>query len=171
MTDRRCGKSRHNLTVFLSSSSLLSESNAIPSLETRGTQAYILHLQTVITWDQAFTDLDSAFVAYKPGADRNEFVARLDKSLKEFEDARSKAVTMAEKWSEMVDHPSDLGVLYWINVFMIDGTEQTAKLIENIDNFHHGRDYVEPADFGKIFVPWPPLATVPWQAAEDVAPE
>ncbi len=135
------------------------------------TEAYILHLQTVITWDQAFIDLDSAFVAYRPGADRNEFLTRLDKSLKEFEDARSKAVTMAEKWSEMVDHPSDLGVLYWINVFMIDGTEQTAKLIENIDNFHHGRDYTEPVDFGKIFVPWPPLATVPWLASEHVAPE
>jgi len=135
------------------------------------TEAYILHMQTVITWDQAFVDLDSAFAAYRSGAERNEFVSRLDKSLKEFEEARSKAVTTGEKWSEMVDHPSDLGVLYWINVFMIDGTEQTAKLVESIDNFHHGRDYTELPDFGKIFVPWPPLATVPWQAAEEVAPQ
>ena len=38
---------------------------------------------------------------------------------------------------------------------MIDGTEQTAKLIENIDE-----DYTEPVDFGKIFQQLPPLTTV-----------
>jgi len=114
--------------------------------------------------------LDSAFATYRQGAERKEFLARLDKSLKEFEDARSKAVTMGEKWSEIVDHPSDLGVLYRINVFMVEGTELTAKLMENIDNFHHGRDYVEPVDFGKIYVSWPALEP-PWQASEYVAPQ
>jgi hypothetical protein len=135
------------------------------------TEAYVLHLQTLITWDQAYIDLDNAFVAYRSGADRNDFLTRLDKSLKEFEDARSKAITLAEKWSEMVDHPSDLGVLYMINMYMVDGTDLTTKLIENIDNFHHGRHYVEPVDFGKIFVPWPAFATVPYMAPEDVAPQ
>ena len=132
------------------------------------TEAYILHLQTVITWKQAFIDLDSAFATYRLGADRNEFMSQLDKSLKEFEDSRSRAVMTGEKWAEMVDHPSDLGVLYWINIFMVDGTEQTAKLIENIDNFHHGRDYMQPLDFGKIIGQWPTLATVPWKSPEDV---
>ena len=135
------------------------------------TEAYILYLQTLIVWDQAYIDLDNAFVAYRSGADRNEFLTQLDKSLKEFQNARSKAVTMAEKWSEMVDHPSDLGVLYTINMYVIDGTELTEKLIENIDNFHHGRDYVAPVDFGKIFVPWPGIATVPYMASEEVAPQ
>jgi hypothetical protein len=56
--------------------------------------------------------------------------------------------------TETIYH-SDLRALYWINVFMIDGTEQTAKLIENIDE-----DYTEPVDFGKIFQQLPPLTTV-----------
>jgi hypothetical protein len=78
---------------------------------------------------------------------------------------------VAEKWSEIVDHPSDLGVLYRINVFLIEGTELTAKLFENIDNFHHGRDYVQPVDFGKIFVSWPAISTAAWQASEYDAPQ
>ncbi|MGO8731378.1 MAG: alpha-glucuronidase family glycosyl hydrolase [Terriglobia bacterium] len=137
---------------------------------TNRTEAYILHLQTLITWEQAYIDLDSAFATYRQGAERKEFLARLDKGLKEFEDARSKAVTMGEKWSEIVDHPSDLGVLYRINVFMVEGTELTAKLMENIDNFHHGRDYAEPVDFGKIYVSWPALEP-PWEESDYVAPQ
>jgi hypothetical protein len=135
------------------------------------TEAYIGHLQTLITWDQAYIDLDRAFLAYGSGADRREFLTLLDKSLNGFENARSKARAVAEKWSEIVDHPSDLGVLYRINVFMIEGTELTAKLIENIDNFHHGRDYVQLVDFGKIFVTWPAISTAPWQASEYDAPQ
>ena len=64
---------------------------------------------------------------------------------------------MAGKWSEIIDHPSDLGVLYRINLFMVTGTELSYELIRNIDNFHHGRDYVQPVPFEKIFVTWPVL--------------
>lgn len=130
------------------------------------TEAYILHLQTLATWEQAYIDLDNAFLAYKPGGDRKEFLSRLDGSLTEFQDARSKARTMAEKWSEFMDHPSDLGALYRINVFMVEGTDLVAQLIQNVDNFHHGRDYVQPVDFGKIFTSWPALASGPWQASQ-----
>ena len=78
---------------------------------------------------------------------------------------------MAEKWSEIIDHPSDLGVLYRINVFMLTGTELTVQLMRNIDSFYHGRDYVQPVDFGKVYVPWPTLAEVPWQASEFATPQ
>jgi hypothetical protein len=38
-----------------------------------------------------------------------------------------------------------------------------AKLIHNVDNSHHGKDYVAPVDLGGILVSWPALAAVPWQ--------
>jgi hypothetical protein len=135
------------------------------------TEAYILHLETLISWNQAYIDLDAAFRS-KPGqGEDREFVGRLDATLKEFEETHAKAKTMAEKWSEIIDHPSDLGVLYRINVFMLTGTELSVQLMRNIDNFHHGRDYAQPVDFGKVYVSWPVLAEVPWQASEFATPQ
>jgi hypothetical protein len=133
------------------------------------TEAYILHLQTLISWEQAYLDLDSAFQARKQGLEEAEFVKRLDRDLQGFEDTQAKAQATAKKWSEIMDHPSDLGVLYRINVFMVMGTELATQLMQNIDNFYHGRDYVQPVNFEKIFVTWPTLATTPWQSAEGVA--
>ena len=83
----------------------------------------------------------------------------MDRDLKGFEDTQAKAQATARKWSEIMDHPSDLGVLYRINVFMVTGTELATQLMQNIDNFHHGRDYMQPVNFEKIFVAWPTLAT------------
>ncbi len=72
----------------------------------------------------------------------------------------------ARKWSELVDHPSDLGVLYRIDTFMVTGTQLTVDLMQNVDNFYHGRNYVKPVDFNKVYVNWPLLAETPWQASE-----
>jgi hypothetical protein len=119
-----------------------------------------MHLETLISWDQAYIDLDSVFQARADGLAREEFVTQLDKVLGEFEETQQKAKAMTEKWSEIIDHPSDLGALYRINVFMVTGTELTVGLIQNIDNFHHGRDYVKPVAFDKIFVSWPALEMV-----------
>ncbi|HZO99127.1 MAG TPA: alpha-glucuronidase family glycosyl hydrolase [Terriglobia bacterium] len=133
---------------------------------TNRTQTYILHLQTLVTWEQAYVDLDGAFQARAGGASDRDFVNRLDASVKEFQQARAQARTMAEKFSEIVDHPSDLGVLYRINIFMVTGTELVTELIENIDNYYHGRNYVRPVDFRKVYVEWPVLAALPWQGSE-----
>ena len=121
------------------------------------TQTYVMHLQTLITWDQAYIDLDRVFRERGEGMERDRFVQQLDKVLGEFQKTQEMGRTMAEKWSETIDHPSDLGVLYRINLFMVTGTELTFDLMKNIDNFHHGRDYVKPVAFNKIFVDWPVL--------------
>lgn len=130
------------------------------------TEAYILHLETVIAWQQAYIDFDSAFQLKGQGAGQAEFVKQLDASLTSFQTAHAKAVATAEKWSELVDHPSDLGVLYRIDTFMVTGTQLTVDLMQNVDNFYHGRDYVKPVDFNKVYVTWPLLAETPWQAPE-----
>jgi hypothetical protein len=40
---------------------------------------------------------------------------------------------------------------------MVRGTALTEQLIQNVDNFHHGRPYWKPADFDKVFTPWPEM--------------
>jgi hypothetical protein len=135
------------------------------------TEAYILHLETLMSWEQAYIDLGSAFQARKQGLDEAEFVKRLDRDLQSFEDTQAKAQATAKKWSEIMDHPSDLGVLYRINVFMVMGTELATQLMRNIDNFHHGRGYMQPVNFEKIFVAWPKPATTRWQSSEEAAPQ
>ncbi len=125
------------------------------------TQAYILHLQTLVTWEQAYIDLDGAFQAKAAGASRQDFIKRLDASLAQFDLARTQARRMAEKFSAHAANPSDLGVLYRINVFMVTGTELVAEFMQDIDNYYHGRDYVKPVDFGKVYTQWPVLAPTP----------
>jgi hypothetical protein len=126
------------------------------------TQAYILHLQTLIAWQQAYIDLDTAF-ANKPHGMSDQFVRDLDASLARFTEAHEKALATANNWNERIDYPaSDLGVLYRINTFMVTGTELAKELIQNIDNYYHGRDYLQPVDFGKVFTLEPVLKRATW---------
>lgn len=134
------------------------------------TEAYILHLDALIAWQQAYIDFDAAFQSRGKVTDQAEFVKRLDDSLSSFQSAHAKAVATAEKWSELVDHPSDLGVLYRIDTFMVTGTELTKDLMQNVDNFYHGIDYVKPVDFNKVYETWPSLAQTPWQAQSEFKP-
>jgi hypothetical protein len=62
---------------------------------------------------------------------------------------------MATKFAEVIDDPSDLGVLYRINVYMIDGTDIVEQFMQNIDNFHHGKPYLKPVPLERIFAPLP----------------
>lgn len=126
------------------------------------TQAYILHLQTLIAWEQAYIDLDAAF-AEKPRVTNEAFVRNLDASLARFKEAQQKALATANRWSERIDYPaSDLGVLYRINTFMVTGTELARDLVQNIDNYYHGSDYLKPVDFGKVFTLEPVLKRATW---------
>jgi len=148
------------------------QANALPGSQAylayliNRTDAYTMHLETLVAWEQAYIDLDRAFQAKAEGASERDFANLLDRDLKEFQAAHAKAQAMAEKFSAIIDDPSDLGVLYRINVFMVTGTELTTELIEDVDNFYRGRDYTKPVDFRKIYVEWPALASRPWQASE-----
>ena len=38
---------------------------------------------------------------------------------------------------------------------MVDGTDVVEKFMQNIDEFHHGKSYLNPVPLEKIFVSWP----------------
>ena len=117
------------------------------------TEAYAMHLETLVTLDQAYLEFDAAF--RERSTNRDEFMRRLDHSLEMFHAAHRQAVAMATKFSQIVDDPSDLGVLYRINVCMIDGTDVVQKFMQNIDDFQHGKAYLHPVPFDKIFMAAP----------------
>jgi hypothetical protein len=65
------------------------------------------------------------------------------------------ARAMGAKFAQIIDDPSDLGVLYRINIFMVHGFDIVEKFMENIVNFHHGKFYLNPVPFDKVFSTWP----------------
>jgi len=67
------------------------------------------------------------------------------------------SIATGKKFAEVIDDPSDLGVLYKFNVYMIDGSEIVQRFMQNIDNYHHGKPYVDPVPLEKVFNRWPRL--------------
>ena len=112
-----------------------------------------MHLDTVMELDHAYLEFDAAFRAR--AGNYAEFVQKLDHSMEMFREAHRMAIATATKFSEIIDDPSDLGVLYRINVGMVDGTDVVEKFMQNIDDFHHGKPYLNPVPLEKIFFSWP----------------
>jgi hypothetical protein len=121
------------------------------------TQAYSQTLTTFIQLDRAFADFDQAF-QLDPRTQGVEFLKRLDESLREFQKAHLLARSNARTFAEVVDNVSDLGVLWRLNTYGVAGTEQVAKFVENIDNYHHGKPYLNPVEWEKVFVQLPILS-------------
>jgi hypothetical protein len=117
------------------------------------TEAYAMHLDNLVALDKAYLEFDAAFRAR--AGDPAEFVQKLDHSLEMFREAQRMSIATATKFSEIIDDPSDLGVLYRINVYMIDGTDVVLKFMQNIDDFHHGKPYLNPVPLEKIFMTLP----------------
>jgi hypothetical protein len=117
------------------------------------TEAYILFHQTLITARRAYIAYDEAFRLRKE--DYAEFLKRLDASMVLFSEARRLGRQTMEKFAEIVDHPSDMGVLYRGNLFLITGLEMVEQTMRNIVNFHHGRPYTEPVEWSRIYHDFP----------------
>ncbi len=60
-----------------------------------------------------------------------------------------------EKFAEVIDHPSDMGVLYRANLFLVTGLELVEQTMQNIVNYHHGREYTKLVAWNKIYYEFP----------------
>ena len=118
------------------------------------TEAYAMHLETMVQLERAYLEFDAAFQA-RAAINPADFMKRLDHSLEMFREAHQMSIAMATKFAEIIDDPSDLGVLYRINVYMIDGTDIVEQFMQNINDFHHGKHYLSPVPLQKIFAPLP----------------
>jgi hypothetical protein len=60
-----------------------------------------------------------------------------------------------------VDNVSDLGVLWRLNTFVVTGMDLVSQFMQNIDNCHHGKFYLNPVASEKVFSPLPIITITP----------
>jgi hypothetical protein len=120
------------------------------------TKAYAQMIEAFIQFDQACAEFNSAFQLDRR-IQRQEFVARLDESLRQFQKAKITARYSAETWSKVIDNVSDLGVLWRLNTFVVTGMDLVSQFMQNIDNYHHGKFYLNQVAWERVFSPLPIL--------------
>ena len=122
-------------------------------------ESYRMHLETLAAVRKAYIAFDEAFGMWKgKSITRAELVQRLDASLAMFSDARRRNRETTEKFAEVIDHPSDLGVLYRANLFLVTGLELVVETMQNVVAYHHGWDYTKLVSWDKIYYEFPQFA-------------
>src|SRR5262249_33841679 len=88
-----------------------------------------------------------------------EFVAQLEGSLGPLHQASQQLKDATTKYSEIIDHVSDLAVLYNLNARVLLGTDLATHLLENVVNYHRGKPYLEKVPFERLYPPKPDEGT------------
>ncbi|MBZ5563465.1 MAG: hypothetical protein LAP13_13725 [Acidobacteriia bacterium] len=116
------------------------------------TQAYHDYIQSLVTFRKASMDFDQSFKR-KSTLSHGQFVASLDESLREFDLALKQVQDATRLYVAIIDHPSDLGVLYHLNARGILAFELSRQWMGNIVNFQNGKPYMDHVPFERIFSP------------------
>jgi hypothetical protein len=123
------------------------------------TESYRMHLKTLITVRKAYIALGEAFQMWNgKEIDREELVRRLDGSMALFSEGRRMGRQATEKFAEVIDNPSDMGVLYRANLFLVTGLELVEQTMQDIVNYHHGKEYTKLVPWNKIYYDFPRFA-------------
>ena len=103
------------------------------------TKAYIAHLEMIILIDQGLAAYCDAFtnnVKQEPGLG-----AALDGAEQLLTAAVEKARETTRQTAEIIDDPTDLGILFLANVWDVAKSDELLALVRRVVNFHHGRPY------------------------------
>jgi len=101
---------------------------------------------------RGFVMFDDAFRGRGKGAaGQEQFVAQLEASLATVREGIAILQSATRTYSEIIDHVSDLAVLYHLNARVLLGMELSAKALENVVNYHRGKPYLEPVPFERLF--------------------
>jgi len=153
---------RYKGSIRLLNQALGNMRTALPKVAPRGryelqylinrTESYRDYMQSLITIRKAYLDFDTAFQQRSKGS-RDQFVSRLDASLHEFELADQQVQAATNEYAQMMDHPSDLGVLYQLNVRAILGFKLVLQWMQDVVSFQEGKPYLRPVAWEKLFSP------------------
>jgi len=110
------------------------------------TQSYRGFMQSLVTIRKAYLLFDRAFQE-KSKLSHQEFVGELEKGLSGFKAAKAQAEAATREYAEIMDSPSDLGVLYHMNARGILGMSMVCETMQNVVNFQEGKPYLK-------HVPW-----------------
>jgi hypothetical protein len=110
------------------------------------TQSYRDFMQSLVTIRKAYLLFDRAFQE-KSKLSHQEFVSELEESLRGFKAAKAQAESATREYAEIMDSPSDLGVLYHMNARGILAISMVCETMQNVVNFQEGKPYLN-------HVPW-----------------
>ncbi|HUZ45264.1 MAG TPA: alpha-glucuronidase family glycosyl hydrolase [Terriglobia bacterium] len=124
------------------------------------TESYRDYMQSLITIRKATLDFDAAF-QQKSEISQDQLVSRLNASLQEFELAGQQVRTATGEYAQMMDHPSDLGVLYQLNIRAVLGFKLVLQWMQDVVNFQEGKPYLTHVPWEKLSSPDPHDLTSP----------
>lgn len=116
------------------------------------TESYRDYLKSLITIRTAYLSFDNAF-AHQNAVSREEFISRLKASLNQFKVAEDQVKVATQEYAQIIDQPSDLGVLYHLNARAVLGFNLVRQWIQNIVNFHEGKSYLQHVPFERLYSP------------------
>ena len=102
------------------------------------------------TLRRAFLNFNDAF-RNKANLGEHDFVAQLESSLAVAREAQAQLVAATRRFSEQIDHVSDLAVLYHMNARLLLGVELSIQHLENVVNYHRGQPYLRHVPFEQLF--------------------
>lgn len=99
---------------------------------------------------RGLVEFDDAFTA-RGQCDHTAFVAQLEASLDTLRQGRARLEDATRHYSELIDHVSDLAVLYHLNTRVLLGTQLTISLLEDVANYHRGLPYLREVPFERLY--------------------
>jgi hypothetical protein len=116
------------------------------------TESYRDYLRAIVTLRRAFLSFDQA-IQRQHSESHEQFVADLTKALDGFSRANQQVQAATREYTEMMDNPSDLGVLYHLNARAVQGFDLIFQTMQNIVNYHTGKPYLQHVPWERLFSP------------------
>ncbi|HEV2392967.1 MAG TPA: alpha-glucuronidase family glycosyl hydrolase [Verrucomicrobiae bacterium] len=105
---------------------------------------------------RGMVQFDDAFV-HRKEMEHDAFVAELTASLDTLRRSHDQLEGATRHYSQIVDHVSDLAVLYHLNARVLLGTEMAISLLENVADYHRGQPYLHKVPFDHLYPPRPDM--------------
>ena len=112
------------------------------------------------TYRKGMVAFDEAFRS-RPQLDHAAFIDRLQASLQTMRAGHQQLRQATAHFSEIIDHVSDLAVLYHLNVRVVGGLDLSMRFCQNVLNYHRGEPYLDPVPFDRL------MPSTPDGGAED----
>ncbi len=116
------------------------------------TQAFHDFIGSLVTMFKAYQSFDHAF-RIRDQVSHDEFVAALNTALEGFHNASLQAQAATREYTEIMDSPSDLGVLYHMNARGVLGFDLIYQTFRNVVNYHLGKPYLDHVAWERLFSP------------------
>ncbi len=114
------------------------------------TESFRDALAALNTVRRAMVSFDEAFKR-RDNLGQEAFAAQLEASLGAFQQGAEQIKAATRKYSEIIDHVSDLAVLYHLNARAVMGIDLAAQTLQNVVNYHRGQPYLRNVPFERLF--------------------